>query len=76
MISQLKERIAEVDGEVEHIQGSMTTINDAVQENVNHVMSISSSSEQVSTTLNDNIQSLSTAGMRASQTSVIPSANP
>jgi len=59
MISQLKERIAEVDGEVEHIQGSMTTINDAVQENVNHVMSISSSSEQVSTTLNDNIQSLS-----------------
>ena len=58
MMAQLKEQIAEVDGDIGDIQSSMVNIDRSVQENVTHIMSISSSSEQVSSTLNENIGSL------------------
>lgn len=59
MISELKDKIEDVDGDVSHIRSSMDTINGSVQDNVSSIATISASSEQVSATLHDNIHNLS-----------------
>jgi len=58
MVSELKDKIEDVDGDVSNIRTSLTAINNSVQDNVSSIATISASSEQVSATLHDNIQNL------------------